>query len=114
MHHFLLGDQSLLGCEANPYWNDLASVHAELNGYHVAPTLDFVNNPRWKGKNTNYAPDVCDRIYIMESFCWDNEFRLLDVVVFGKEASPDTGYAPSDHYGVLAEVEFAVKAKISN
>ena len=112
VHHFLLGDQSLLGCEANPYWNDLASVHAELNGYHVAPTLDFVNNPRWKGKNTNYVPDVCDRIYIMESFCWDNEFRLLDVAVFGKEVSLDTGYAPSDHYGVLAEVEFTVKAKI--
>jgi len=108
VHRYLLGDQTLLGCESNPYWNDLACAHAALNGYEAAPTLDFVNNPRWGGKNTNYVPDVCDRIYIMESFNWDNEFKLRDVAVFGKEVSPATGYAPSDHYGVLGEVDFFV------
>jgi endonuclease/exonuclease/phosphatase family metal-dependent hydrolase len=108
VHHYLLGDQTLLGCEANPYWNDLATAHAVLNGYDIVPTLDFVNNPRWRGKNTVYIPDVCDRIYIMESFNWDYEFNLHDVNVFGKEVSPKTGYAPSDHYGLLAEVTFKV------
>ncbi len=108
VHHYLLGDQSLLGCESKPYWNDLASVHAKLNGYDVVPTLDFINNPRWGGKNTNYIPDACDRIYIMESFNWDYEFKLRNVNVFGKEVSPETGYAPSDHYGVLAEVDFVI------
>ncbi len=108
VHHYLLGDQSLLGCEAKPYWNDLATVHSTLNGYSIVPTLDFVSNPRWQGKNTNYIPDTCDRIYIMESFNWDYEFKLCDVKVFGQEVSPVTGYAPSDHYGLLAEVQFTI------
>ena len=108
VHHYLLGNQSLLGCEAKPYWNDLATAHASLNGYTVAPTLDFVNNPRWNGKNTNYVPDTCDRIYVMESFNWDYEFKLCDIRIFGKEVSKKTGYAPSDHYGVLTELEFTV------
>ena len=108
VHHYLLGDQSLLACESKPYWNDLASVHAKLNNYDVVPTLDFVNNPRWGGKNTNYIPDACDRIYIMESFNWDYVFKLGNVNVFGKEVSSKTGYAPSDHYGVLADVEFVI------
>ena len=108
VHHYLLGDQSLLGYEAKPYWNDLAGAHAALNGYDVIPTLDFVNNPRWHGENTNYVPDTCDRIYIMESFDWDNEFKLKHVDVFGKKVSPKTGLAPSDHYGLLAEALFTI------
>jgi hypothetical protein len=97
-----------LGCEANPYWNDLASVHAALNGYNNVPTLDFVNNPRWGGKNTNEIPAVFDRIYIMNCYNWDYEFELCDVSVFGKEVSSVTGYAPSDHYGLLADVKFKI------
>ncbi len=108
VHHYLLGEQSLLGCEAKPYWNDLASVHATLNKYDIKPTLDFNNNPRWKGKNTNYIPDTCDRIYIMESFNWDYEFKLRNVEVFGQEVSPITNYAPSDHYGLSAYVDFII------
>ena len=108
VHHYLLGDQSLLGYEAKPYWNDLASAHAELNGYDNIPTLDFVNNPRWRGENTNYVPDTCDRIYIMESFNWNYAFKPCNIDVFGKEISLETGYAPSDHYGLLAEVTFTV------
>jgi len=67
-----------------------------------------VNNPRWRGENTAYVPEVYDRIYIMESFNWDNEFALRDIQVFGKEISKKTGYAPSDHYGVLADVKFKI------
>jgi endonuclease/exonuclease/phosphatase family metal-dependent hydrolase len=106
VHHYLLGDQSLLGCEAKPYWNDLASVHASLNGYKIVPTLDFNNNPRWGGKNTNYIPDTCDRIYIMEPYNFELKFKLKNVSIFGKDISPKTGFAPSDHYGLLSEVEF--------
>jgi Metal-dependent hydrolase len=108
VHHYLLGDQSLLESEARPYWNDLAGVHAGLNGYEVVPTLDFVNNPRWQGENTNYLPDVCDRIYIMESFNWKNEFKLKNVEIFGKEVSTVTKLAPSDHYGLAAEAMFKI------
>ena len=108
VHRYLLGDQTLLGSESKPYWNDLAGAHAALHNYTVAPTLDFVNNPRWRGENTVYVPDTCDRIYVMESFHWDHSFSLHDVRIFGTRISPKTGYAPSDHYGVLAEVNFSV------
>ncbi|MCL2065528.1 MAG: endonuclease/exonuclease/phosphatase family protein [Candidatus Cloacimonetes bacterium] len=106
VHNYLLGNQSLLGYEAKPYWNDLASVHAALNGYKIIPTLDFINNPRWGGKNTNYIPDSCDRILILEPYSWDNEFILKSVGIFGKNVSLKTGFAPSDHYGLFSEVEF--------
>jgi endonuclease/exonuclease/phosphatase family metal-dependent hydrolase len=107
VHHYLLGDQSLLGYESKPYWNNLAGVHAYFNNYDTIPTLDFVNNPRWAGKNTNYIPDTCDRILIMESYNWDYEFKLKNVCVFGKNISIKTGFAPSDHYGLLAEIDFS-------
>jgi endonuclease/exonuclease/phosphatase family metal-dependent hydrolase len=106
VHHYLLGNQTLLGCEAKPYWNDLATVHAFLNNYKINPTLDFVNNPRWGGKNTNYIPDACDRILIMEPYDWNFEYRLKNVSIFGKNVSTKTGFAPSDHYGLVAEVDF--------
>ena len=108
VHRYLLGDQSLLGREAKPYWNDLAGAHAALHGYAVAPTLDFVNNPRWRGENTVYVPDTCDRIYVRESENWDYAFALRDVQVFGKDISPKTSYAPSDHYGVSADCDFTI------
>jgi hypothetical protein len=44
----------------------------------------------------------------MGSFNWDYVYSLRDVKVFGQEVSPKTGYAPNDHYGVLAEVDFTV------
>jgi hypothetical protein len=30
------------------------------------------------------------------------------ILTVDKEVSPQTGYAPSDHYGLLAEVDFAI------
>jgi len=108
VHRFLLGDQSLLGHEAKPYWNDLAAAHAALNGYSAVPTLDFVNNPRWRRENTLYVPDRVDRIYVKESFDWDYVFSLRDVRVFAKEVSSKTSFAPSDHYGVWADADFMI------
>jgi endonuclease/exonuclease/phosphatase family metal-dependent hydrolase len=106
IHHYLLGDQSLYGFEAKPYWNDIGKAYTVLNGLNNMPTLDFVNNPRWGGKNTNYIPDTCDRILIMESYNWDSVFKIINVNTFGKTVSPETGFAPSDHYGLVANVEF--------
>lgn len=52
IHRFLLGQQSLLNHEANPYWYDLAEAYAALKGKSADVTVDFRNNPRWKGENT--------------------------------------------------------------
>ena len=100
---YLLGDQTLHGCEANPPWNDLASAYAARTGEEVSPTLDMVNNPRWAGKKCIYTPEVMDRIYIRDHWY---ETELESVKVFGTEISKKTGYAASDHYGVVAEVNF--------
>ena len=100
---YLLGDQTLHGCEANPPWNDLASAYAARIGEAVKPTLDTVNNPRWAGKKSIYAPEVMDRIYIRDH--WYGT-ELESVKLFGTAVSEKTGYAASDHYGVVAEVNF--------
>ena len=100
---FLRGDRTLHGCEANPAWNDLASAYAARIGEPVKPTLDTVNNPRWAGKKSIYAPEIMDRIYIRDHWY---ETELESVQLFGTEVSGETGYAASDHYGVVAEVTF--------
>jgi endonuclease/exonuclease/phosphatase family metal-dependent hydrolase len=104
VHRYLLGEQSLFDCESKPHWNDLANSHAKLNGDIAPPTLDFSNNPRWGGKDTLQIPDRCDRILVMEK--WNSEISLKDVSLFGQIVSPQTNLAPSDHYGVVAEIEF--------
>lgn len=100
---YLVGDQTLHGYEANPCWNDLAVACAARIGEPVHVTLDTVHNPRWAGKKTIYAPKVMDRIYIRNHWF---ETKLESVQVFGTEISKKTGYAASDHYGVVAEVNF--------
>jgi len=62
--------------------------------------IDRYINPRWTD-NTTEIPMTCDRILI----CAGGE-RLDNVGLFGTAISPETGLSASDHYGVLADVEF--------
>ena len=100
---YLCGNQTLHGCEANPPWNDIARAYAARCKEVIKPTLDTVNNPRWAGKKSIYTPEVMDRIYIRDHWY---ETELESVKLFGTEVSKKTGYAASDHYGVVAEVNF--------
>ncbi len=102
-HRYLTGEQTLKGHESNPLWDELSSAYSVLNDLPLRATLDCVNNPRWKGKNTFYLPSVMDRIYIMDN--WVHK-TLKSVEIFGTEVSPENQLAPSDHYGVVAEVAF--------
>ena len=111
VHRFLLGDMTLRDCEAKPYWNDLSGIHAALNNYKTIPTLDCINNPRWRDQKPNWVPSVADRIYLMECMegqSWDYHWNMENVSVFGKNVSPKTKLAPSDHYGVLVDIEFEI------
>ncbi len=103
VHRYLVGDQTLQGCEAKPCWNDLAAAYTARVGEPVKTTLDTVHNPRWEGKKSIYVPEVMDRIYIRDHW---NETELESVQIFGTAVSKKTGYAASDHYGVVAEVNF--------
>jgi len=101
VHRYLVGDQSLLDQEANPYWDELATGNAALTGETIRATLDTITNPRWRGSRTAYPPTVMDRIYTLENTC---DLSLESLSLFGTEISQENGLAPSDHYGVVAEV----------
>lgn len=103
VHRFLEGEQTLYGNEANPCWLEISSIFAGLHGLPLLPTLDCINNPRWKGKNAMYAPENFDRIYILDDW---SEYAFNDVQVFGTEVSPISGLCASDHYGVVADIGF--------
>jgi len=103
VNRYLLGDQTINGYESNLYWNDLQSGYCVRKGTSLTPTLDFINNPRWAGKETITVPMVTDRIYVMES--WD-DIDMNGLVVFGTEVYPDIEMTASDHYGIVAELEF--------
>jgi endonuclease/exonuclease/phosphatase family metal-dependent hydrolase len=103
IHRYLNGEQTINGNESNPYWDELSSAYAILNDLPLRPTLDFVNNPRWGGKNTFYIPSVVDRIYILDNWA---EKTLRNVRIFGTDISPENNLSASDHYGVVAEVDF--------
>lgn len=98
---FLRGAQSLHGCEVNPVWYDLALAHHARLGQTPPPTLDVVHNPRWKDSRSVYSPLRMDRIYVRPG---EQTLRLNGVSLFGCGISPESGFSPSDHYGVLADL----------
>ena len=103
VNRYLLGDQTINGYESNLYWNDLQSGYCVRKGVALTPTLDFINNPRWAGKETISVPMVTDRIYVMES--WD-DIDMNEFAIFGTEVYPDIEMTASDHYGIVVELEF--------
>lgn len=103
VHRFLLGDQTIGEKEANPYWDDLQGAYCARTGSLQTATLDFIRNPRWKGRQGVCTPMVTDRIYVMES--WET-VRMNEFGIFGEKPRPETGMCTSDHYGVVAELEF--------
>ncbi len=103
VHRYLVGEQTINGDEPCSPWDEMSSSYAVLNGLPLNPTLDCINNPRWKGKNSFYIPSVMDRINIMDS--WIDK-TLHSVENFGTDVSPVNNLCASDHYGVLAEVSF--------
>lgn len=102
----MTGEQTIYGSEAKPYWYEVRSVYAAIKGQSLLPTLDCINNPRWKGKDATYAPENFDRIYVMDV---RNGYRINRVELFGTEVNPVNYLCASDHYGVMADIEFLKK-----
>ena len=105
VHQYLLGQASLMGEEANPYWYDLAESYANISQTLPEITLDFKNNPRWSEKKPIETNQRFDRILIQNTYPKTHPV-LNDCIVFGKEISLQTGIAPSDHYGVCVDLSF--------
>lgn len=104
VHRYLLGEQTINDAESKPYWFEVSSTYAEINKLMLKPTLDFLNNPRWGGKNTIEIPIAVDRIYILNN--WYN-VAIKSVEIFGTDISASNGLSASDHYGVITDVDFA-------
>ena len=105
VHQDLLGQSSLLGEEANPYWYDLAESYADKTQTYPEITLDVKNNPKWNGVNTIEIDQRFDRILLQNTY--PKTYPVLkNFAVFGKEISEPNGMAPSDHYGICVELNF--------
>ena len=48
---------------------------------------------------------IVDRILFKDN-ADRGDYFILNVNIFGTDISPETGLAPSDHYGVIAEMDF--------
>lgn len=105
VQQYLLGQSSLLGYESNPCYYDLAESYADITDSLPENTLDFRKNPRWNGKNTIEINQRYDRIFLQNPYPHDFP-KLINYKVFGKEISPTTHLAPSDHYGVYVDLDF--------
>ena len=105
VHSFLTGERSLRGVESALVYDDVAGVHAAVNGYAAAPTLDFATNPRWRNNNTKYEPCAVDKILFADN-ATRGDYFIRNAGIFGTDVSTETGLAPSDHYGVTVEMEF--------
>ncbi len=102
VYRFLRGQQTLNGQEG-PVWHDLAAVHAYLHGTVPEPTLDFQTNPRWANSPSLELPARFDWILVQER--WPAPMpRVKSVALIGRNPLPAT-LVPSDHYGVLADLE---------
>lgn len=104
VHRFLTGEQTINSEESNPYWIDIIGNYAALHELPLLPTLDCKNNPRWKGKNTIYAPENVDRIYILDNWA---TMKFVSTEIFGTAINPINNLSASGHYGVVVDVEFA-------
>ncbi len=103
VQQYLLGHASLCGEEALPCWFDIAEGYACRQNTIPEPTLNFCRNPRWKNASTVESNQRFDRILMQNPY--PNKFPMLEYVgVFGKEISPESGFSPSDHYGVYADL----------
>lgn len=103
VHRFLTGEQTINNEESNPNWLDIMGNYDTLHGLPLKPTLDCINNPRWKGKNTIYSPANTDRIYILDNW---KPMEFVKAEIFGTEISPNNNLSASDHYGVVVDVNF--------
>ena len=106
VYRFLTGEQSLFGADA--YYFDLAEAFAKMNGTKPPATLNFRENPRWGIAEPRNTIEVNRRFdWILLKNPYPNELpELKSCTVFGTKISEETHLAASDHYGIMAELEF--------
>jgi endonuclease/exonuclease/phosphatase family metal-dependent hydrolase len=100
VYRYLTGGQSLNGEDTN--WLDLPETHCYRQDIELEPTIDFIKNPRWLGTQSLEVPARFDWILIKEPYPSENPI-LQDYKILGDKVVD--GITPSDHYGVMVEVD---------
>lgn len=78
---------------------DLHQSYAHSINEIPLPTLDMVNNPRWRNQETDEEP--CRFDWVMLNTI--NKFEIKSVFLIGTDEENEV--TPSDHYGVLVDIE---------
>jgi len=104
VNRFLLGECLLYGKESGHNWYDLALSYAERIMSKPDCTLNFTKNPRFSN-NTIEVNSRVDRIMLRNTYPMAFP-KLKNCYVFGQKIYDDTKLSASDHYGVLAEIDF--------
>lgn len=70
----------------------------------VAPvTIDFLDNPRWRGRGSTERPGRFDRIYLRAGRGRPAP-RVVASGLFGRRPANRFGIVPSDHYGAFVDL----------
>lgn len=100
IHGYLTGTQSLLGHSTG--WFDLHDSYSKRVIQNEDITLDFNNNPRWDNDYVLDLPGRFDWILLLNPY--PNKCPILkEYKLIGDKRV--NGITPSDHYGVLCELE---------
>jgi len=108
VHRYLAGQQSLAGKHQRG-WYDLAVCQSARTGVAPPITLDTIHNPRFAGNAPVYplfVPARLDWMLLKHTGSLPSPV-LTNVELFGTQPTPKANIVPSDHYGVLCDLEFA-------
>lgn len=101
IHNYLIGSASLN--KHSTSWIDLFDSFLSKKDLGKGITLDFNNNPRWDNEYTLDVPGRFDWILLKNPY--PKEYPTLkDFKIIGDERRDNL--TPSDHYGVLCEMDF--------
>jgi endonuclease/exonuclease/phosphatase family metal-dependent hydrolase len=98
---FLAGEAELDGYTTR--WRDLAAEWHGARGESAPVTLDFEHNPRWQSKQITDPSKRFDRIYLRATPGYQP--RVTHAGLFGKAPTNSLGLVPSDHYGLVVDLE---------
>ena len=101
IYRYLTGQQSLYNHATK--WIDLAKSYAVSKQTNPNITLDFLNNPRWDNENVLEIPERFDWVMLKYPYPKKNP-KLNNVKILGNERVENI--TPSDHYGVICDIDF--------
>lgn len=104
IYRYLTGQQSL-DIHATS-WIDLALSYEYKSKVQAEVTLDFVNNPRWDKEECLDVPGRFDWILLKDPYPKKYP-KLNSVNIIGDKR--EMGITPSDHYGVVCDIDFVTK-----